>query len=165
MARNVFYSFNFDDDAWRVSQIKNMGAVSGQPILAANEFEEIQKGGKAAIEKWIDDKMTGKSCVVVLIGRNTAGRKWVEYEFKKAWSEERALLGVHIHKLEGDNGRPTGKGANPFKGFTIDGGKTRLDSVVPVYDPVQTTSKGVYNHIETNLADWVEDAITERKKH
>jgi hypothetical protein len=93
MARRVFYSFNFDDDAWRVSQVKHMGVVSGQPILTANKFEEVKKGGKSAIRKWIDDNMDGRSCVVVLIWRRTADRDWVGYEIKKGWTDRHALLG------------------------------------------------------------------------
>jgi hypothetical protein len=165
MARRVFYSFNFEDDSWRVSQVKNMGVVSGQPILTANKFEEIKKGGKSAIKRWIDENMEGKSCVVVLIGRRTAGRGWVDYEIKKGWADGRALLGVHIHKLEDANEKQSGKGRNPFGDFTINNGRTKLSSVVPVYDPSQVTSKGVYSHIERNLAAWVDHAVAERKKH
>jgi hypothetical protein len=165
MARRVFYSFNFDDDAWRVSQVKNMGVVSGQPILTANKFEEVKKGGKSAIRKWIDDNMDGRSCVVVLIGRRTADREWVDYEIKKGWADRRALLGVHIHKLEDDRKRQTTKGKNPFREFTINHGRTNLDSVARVYDPPQLTSNGVYRHIEKNLAAWVEHAIAERKEY
>jgi hypothetical protein len=165
MARRVFYSFNFDDDSWRVSQVKNMGVVSGQPILTANKFEEIKKGGKSAIKRWIDENMDGKSCVIVLIGRKTAGREWVDYEIKKGWADGRALLGVYIHKLEDANEKQSTKGRNPFGDFTINNGHTKLSSVVPVYDPSQVTSKGVYGHIERNLAAWVDHAVAERKKH
>jgi hypothetical protein len=165
MARRVFYSFNFDDDAWRVSQVKNMGVVSGQPILTANKFEDVRKGGKSAIKRWIDQNMEGKSCVIVLIGRRTAGREWVEYEIKKGWKDGRALLGVHIHKLADGRERQSAKGRNPFRDFTINNGRTRLDSIVPVYDPAPTTSRGVYRHVELNLASWVEHAIAERQKH
>ena len=82
MARRVFYSFHYDLDNWRVQQVKNMGAVEGQPLLSANEWEDVEAGGAKAIQKWIDEQMAGKSCNVVLIGSETAGRRWVEYEIK-----------------------------------------------------------------------------------
>ncbi|UAN56213.1 TIR domain-containing protein [Serratia sp. JSRIV004] len=46
---------------------------SGELILAtANEWEEFKRKGDTAIERWIDDSLVGKSCVVVLVGSETA---------------------------------------------------------------------------------------------
>jgi hypothetical protein len=75
MARKVFHSFHYDRDAWRVSMVKNMGVVEGQPLLSSYQWEEVKKKGDAGIQAWIDDQMKGQSCVVVLIGAQTAGRK------------------------------------------------------------------------------------------
>lgn len=36
------------------------------------------------IEKWIDDNMNYRSCVVVLIGEETANRKWVKHRNSKS---------------------------------------------------------------------------------
>src|SRR3712207_8916772 len=49
-------------------------------------WETVRRGGTAAIQKWIDGEMAYKRAVVVLIGRETAGRPWVKYEIEKAWS-------------------------------------------------------------------------------
>lgn len=80
MARKVFYSFHFKPDNWRASQVRNMGVIEGNAPVSDNEWEEIKKGGDEAIESWINDQLSGKSCAIVLIGENTAGRKWIEYE-------------------------------------------------------------------------------------
>ena len=50
MAKSVFYSFHYDRDAWRVQQIIQMGALEGQPILNAQQWEEVKRKGDAAIE-------------------------------------------------------------------------------------------------------------------
>lgn len=162
MARKVFYSFHFQLDNWRVQQIKNIGAVEGQPLLSSNQWEDVKKGGDSAIEKWIDEQMVGKSCCVVLIGSETADRKWVEYEIKKARDNGKGLLGIYMHNLKDGNGNTTSMGKNPFSGFTIDGGKVRLDSVVKTYNPSGRTSTDVYDTIKNNLASWVETAISDR---
>ena len=47
------------------------------PVEAVALVEEVKRKGKASIEKWIDDNMYGKSCVVVLVGSETANRPWV----------------------------------------------------------------------------------------
>lgn len=159
MARKVFYSFHYQVDSWRVSQVKNMGSVEGQPLLSSNEWEDVAAGGDAAIEAWIDREMSGKSCNVVLIGSQTAGRKWIEHEFKKAWGANKGVVGIHIHRLLNQAGSSSSKGRNPFEGFTLNDGKVRFDSVVPVYDPSGSDSSAVYATIKNNIEAWVEEAI------
>ena len=125
MARRVFFSFHFDNDYWRTQQVRQINALEGQPLASPNAWEEVKRRGDASIEKWIDDNMTGKSCNILLIGSQTAGRKWVEYEFKKAWTDRKGVLGIHIHKLLDSHQKSSTKGRNPFSGFTIDDGKTK----------------------------------------
>ncbi len=80
---------------------------------------------------------------------------------RKGWKDGRAVLGIHIHNLEDSLGNQSSKGANPFGGFTVEGKK--LSSIVKAYDPPYSTSKYVYSHISSNLADWIEEAIEIRK--
>ena len=77
-----------------------MGIVDGQKICNPNEWETIKRRSDDAIQKWIDENMRDRSCVVVLIGSQTANREWVQYEIKKAWKYRKALLGVYIHGLK-----------------------------------------------------------------
>jgi hypothetical protein len=72
MARKVFYSFHFDNDHWRASQVRNMGALEGNSELSDNDWEAVKRGGDAAIQRWIDGQMLGRSCAVVLVGSETA---------------------------------------------------------------------------------------------
>lgn len=162
MARRIFYSFYYDEDCWRVSQVKNMGAVEGQPLLSPNAWEEVEEGGDAAIEEWIDDNMKGKSCLVVLIGAKTSGRRWVKYEIKKAWKDGKGVMGVYIHGLKNADGDQGTKGSNPFSQFTVDG--EEMTKYAKAYDTPYSTSTNVYEYIKDNLADWVEEAIELREK-
>lgn len=164
MARRVFYSFHYQLDNWRVQQVMNMGAIEGQPLLNSQQWEDVAKGGDAAIQRWIDEQMKGKSCNVVLIGSQTAGRKWVQYEFTKAWRDGKGVVGIHIHRLLDRNGNSTSKGRNPFSGFTLKEGTVQFDAVVPVYDPTGQTSTDVYNTIRNNIERWVEYAIGVRNR-
>ncbi len=43
MARNVFFSFHFANDFWRTQQVRNIGALEGQKLYTANEWEEVKK--------------------------------------------------------------------------------------------------------------------------
>lgn len=49
MARRVFFSFHYKPNSWRVSQVKQMGSIEGQPLLTSNEWEEVEKGGDKKI--------------------------------------------------------------------------------------------------------------------
>jgi hypothetical protein len=138
-----------------------MGVIDGDKPASDNDWETIKQGGDAAIQKWIDSQLDGKSVAIVLVGADTAGRKWINYEIKKAWDDKKGLLGIHIHNLKDNDGNQAVKGNNPFSGFTVAG--RDLSSIVKTYDPPYTTSTDVYNHIKDNLAAWIETAVELRK--
>ena len=157
MSRRVFFSFHYQPDNWRASQVRNMGVVEGNVPVRDNDWEVIAKGGDAAIRKWINSQMHGRSCIVVLIGNRTAERKWIRYEIEKAWNDGKGLVGIYIHHLKNRASRQALKGKNPFDYFAINGRK--LSSVVKAYDPPYKRSRNVYRHIDENIENWVEEAI------
>ena len=155
MARQIFYSFHFDNDVMRVQQIRNIGTLEDNKPVSANNWEEIRKKGDPAIEKWIDDNMKYRSCVVVLVGEDTSKRPWVKYEIKKAWKDGKGLLGIYIHNLKDPNTGKSNKGINPFDQFTF---KDRDGNVktIPCKNPSYSDA---YNDIKDNLEEWIEEAI------
>jgi hypothetical protein len=163
MARKAFYSFHFRPDNSRAGQVRNMGVVEGNVPVSDNDWEAVKKGGDAAIQKWIDSQLSGKSVAIVLIGSATAGRKWIKYEIEKAWKLGKGVLGIYIHRLKDLDGNQSSQGRNPFDDF--DFGTTKFSSIVKAYNPPYTDSKQVYRYIHDNLADWIEEAITIRAKY
>lgn len=157
----VFFSFHFDNDVMRVQQVRNIGALEDNRPASANDWEEVKRKGDAAIEKWIDENMKYRSCVVVLVGSETANRKWVKHEIRKAWADGKGLVGVHVHNLKCPRNGQCGQGGNPFYQFTFDSGK-RLSDVVKCYNPNAYDS---YNDIAKNLEAWVDEAIWIRKNN
>lgn len=163
MARCVFYSFHYILDCWRAATVRGIGSVEGNKPASDNDWEAVKKGGDKAIQNWIDGQLYGKSCAVVLIGTNTAGRKWINYEIKKAWSENKGLLGIHIHNLKDSAGNQSTMGANPFQQFNLNG--TPLSSIVKAYNPPYLDSKDVYQYIADNLAGWFDEAVAIRARY
>jgi hypothetical protein len=157
--RQVFYSFHFGNDVKRVQQIRNIGVLEGNTPVSVNEWESIKKNGDKAVEKWINDNMYHKSCVIVLVGEETANRPWVKYEIKKAWADGKGLLGIYIHNLKDLKNGTCNKGKNPFEQFTFNDGK-KLSDIVKCYDP---KSSDAYNDIASNIDAWIEQAIENRK--
>ncbi|HPL67084.1 MAG TPA: TIR domain-containing protein [Smithellaceae bacterium] len=157
--RQVFFSFHFDNDVMRVQQIRNIGAIEDNKPVSANDWEEIKKKGNDAIKKWINENMAYRSCVVVLIGEETAKRPWVRYEIEKAWNDGKGLLGIYIHNIKCPRNGTCDKGPNPFDEFNFKNGN-KLSTAVKCHNPKSTDA---YNDIKNNIDDWIESAIAARK--
>lgn len=162
MARRVFYSFHYKPDNARASQVRNMGVVEGNKPASDNDWETIIGKGDDAIRNCIRGQLNGRSCVIVLIGEKTAGRKWIKYEIKTSWNEGKGVLGIYIHNLKDLSGNKVDKGKNPFDDFTMERDNEKLSTIVKAYNPPYADSKKVYDHISENISEWIEEAITIR---
>lgn len=163
VARKVFHSFHYRNDVQRASRVKNIGRLEGQQELSPNRWEEVKAQGDQAVKTWINSQMRDKSCLIVLIGAETANRKWVRYEIQHAWDNGKGVVGVNIHNLVDLNGYTSSRGPNPFDRFTING--VDMSSIVKRKNPAGDTSKAVYNRIVEMLPAWVEEAIEIRKQY
>jgi hypothetical protein len=159
MAREpVFYSFHYDNDVFRVQQIRNMGVVDGDEPVSPNDWEQVKQKGDAAVERWIDESMKYKRCVIVLIGSDTASRKWVKHEIKRAWELKKGLFGIYIQNLKCPRNGTCSKGANPFANWNVNG--QSMAHLITCHDPGDWDA---YGEISRNMADWVSQAIDAAK--
>jgi hypothetical protein len=159
MARNFFYSFHYDGDAWRASQVRNVGVVDGNTPIRDNDWEQVKKGGDKAVEKWIDDQLNGRSCAVVLVGAQTALRPWVIYEISRAWNLNKGVVGIRIHNLLNEAKVQSTMGPNPFDKVTLNSTGKSLSSIVTLYNPPKSDSTDVYADIKAKIEGLVEAAI------
>jgi len=155
--RRVFYSFHFDNDVMRVQQIRNMGVIEGNEPISPNRWEEVQRAGEAAVKRWIDDNMYNRSCVVVLVGSQTAQRRWVKYEIEKGWTDGKGLLGIYVHNVKCPRNDVCVQGTNPFEQFNIAG--KPFSNIAKCCNP---QSWDAYNGIANNIDTWIEEAISIR---
>lgn len=159
--RQVFFSFHYAKDVWRAGQVKNMGVVDNSSTWSANDWEEVRYKTDTKIKEWIDSQMAMRSCVVVLIGKETSSRKWVKYEIEKAYELGKGIVGVYVHNLKDADGNQTTQGANPFYSvYTSDG--HRLSNYVECYNPPHSTSTYVYDDIKEHLPEYIERAINNK---
>ncbi len=117
MARKVFFSFHYDRDSWRVSQVRNCNVVSGyekNPFYDKARWEQVKRQGDAAIKRWIDERLRGTSVTVVLIGQETSKRRWVRYEIERSIALGKGLLGIDISKINDQLGQTDETGVNPL---------------------------------------------------
>lgn len=154
--RKIFYSFHFDNDVFRVQQIRNIGVIEGNEPTTPNTWEQIKRSPNG-VQNWISENLKGKSCLIVLIGSETSKRPWVKYEIEQAWKAGKAVFGIYIHNLNCLRNGTCSKGANPFDQFNFT--KANGQAYVPiVYDP---PSWRAYNHISENISAWIERAIAD----
>ncbi|MCY3973503.1 MAG: TIR domain-containing protein [Candidatus Dadabacteria bacterium] len=179
--RRIFYSFHFENDVMRVQQIRNIGALEDNEPVSVNKWEEIKREGDDSIENWIRDTMSGCSCLVVLVGEETAQRHWVQYEIQHAWEQGKGVLGIYINNIKDLKYGKGYRGENPFKNFVLDDegnllkrgsfsyffnwpfeDSRYLSRIVRCYVP---KSKDAYNDIKDNLELWIEKAIKKRNRY
>ena len=113
MARRVFFSFHYQNDVWRANQIRNSHIVDGTAAAGfqdASLWEKTKKEGDEAIKRLINKGLENTTVTVVLIGSQTANRKYVRYEIEQSIARGNGLLGVFIHNLKDQDGKTTTKG-------------------------------------------------------
>ncbi len=165
MARRCFFSFHYKPDSQRAAQVRQIGAIEGNKPATDNDWETITKGGNSAIEKWISEQMSGKSCTVVLVGSETADRKWINHEIVKSWDKGMGVVGIYIHGLKNLDGKTATKGNNPFDYVTHGPTQKKLSTIVKCYNPAGEDSKERYAWIAKHLVNAVEEAIKIRSEN
>ena len=118
MARRVFFSFHYQQDVWRVNQIRSIPNITGSAAAGFTDsslWEEAEKKGDAAIKKLIDDGLANTSVTLVCIGSKTAGRKYIDYEIEQSNRRGNGILGVKIHHLKDKDGKTDPEGTTPSK--------------------------------------------------
>lgn len=157
MSRKVFYSFHYEHDSQRAAQVRNSHAIANEDeygVIDSVDWEKVERQGKQAIEKWINEQLKYTSVTVVLIGVETAEREWVNYEIRKSWERGNGLVGVRIHNVKNLDSKTDVAGPNPFDNIVLENGSP-LSSVCRTYDWV--TDDGI-----ANLGKWAEEAFQAR---
>ncbi len=157
MLRKVFFSFHYQRDVWRVNPVRNSWLMKPDhetsKFLDAAEREKVWRGGESAIKTWINEQLNGTSVTVVLIGSQTAGRQFVNYEIEQSHKQKKGLLGIYIHQIKNNNQQQDNKGRNPFDDWCIteNGQKRLLSQTYQTYDWVNDNGYA-------NMPNWIEQA-------
>lgn len=157
MARQTFFSFHYANDVWRASVVRNSNVVARTTDQVGyydkGLWESARTTGDAAVRRLIDRGLAGASVTVVLVGAETAWRRWVLYEIEKSHKGRKGLLAIRIHGIRDRHGRISVAGPNPFDRLTVRGylRPRRLSEIYPLHDWVADDGY-------TNAAGWIEQA-------
>ena len=141
MARRVFFSFEYEHDVSRAMVVRNSWVTQGKEaagFIDAADFEEVKRGGDAAIKRWIRNQLSGTSVTVVLVGSHTCSSRYVEYEIEQSEARGNGLLGIDVSKIKDLDGTTT----------------ERCGKIPRGYDFYLWNKDEGYN----NMGDWIERA-------
>lgn len=116
MARRVFFSFHYENDIWRASNVRNAHVVEGTAAAGFQDgslWEEARKKGDEALKQLINKGMEGSTVTAVLIGAETASRPWVDYEIEQSIKRGNGLLGIYIDQIKDKNSQTSRRGPVP----------------------------------------------------
>jgi len=145
--RHVYFAFHYKSDIWRVNQVRNSGLLFGARSVGFADrslWERAKTKGASALKKLILDGLEGTSATVVLIGEETADRRWVRFELQESRDRGNALIGVRIHHLADQRGDASRRGRVP-------------DLLREVGAPVYAWTAEAHD-----LGEWVEQAIDDQ---
>jgi hypothetical protein len=114
--RRVFFSFHYEQDVWRATNVRNAGKVDATTAAGwddASIWEEAKRKGRPELERLIKAGLRGTSVTAVLIGTETARRPWVIYEIQQSIDRGNGLIGVRIHKIRDQHGQRSRRGPTP----------------------------------------------------
>jgi len=165
MARHIFFSFHYKPDAWRASTVRSIGSIEGNKPANDNDWETVISQSDSAIKNWIASQMQGRSCTIVLVGSDTANRKWINHEIVQSWNNGMGVVGIRIHGLKNSLGFVSKSGANPFDYITYGDNGKKLSSIVKCYNPPGADSKQRYDWIKNNIAAAADEAVEIRRNN
>jgi len=163
MARRAFFSFHYSGDINRIGIVRNSWVTKKNRDDAgfwdAADWEKVRKDTDSAIKRWINNQLENTSVTVVLIGKDTSTRPWVNYEIEESIKRGNGLLGIYIHKINGLGFGTSLKGSNPLDQHNvyISG---RLYNASRLYSTYDWVDDDGYNKI----GDWIENAAKKAGK-
>ena len=154
MARNVYFSFHYQRDIFRVQVVRNSWVCYPSNRHAGyfdhGLWEEAKTKGAATIRRMIDEGMQQTGVTVVLIGAETASRPWVDYEIRRSIELGKGLVGIRINNIDSVGKGIDLAGLNPFNAYgPYSGNSLRTAYEVPIYD-------WIHDQGYRNFGSWVD---------
>ncbi len=116
MPRYAFFSFAYEDVSnFKANVVRNSWLLrnSEDSFVDGSIWEKSKIKDPNKLKQLISIGLKKTSVTIVLIGKNTANRRWVQYEIIKSFEKGNGIIGIHINRIKGRTGL-TKRGPNPF---------------------------------------------------
>jgi hypothetical protein len=135
VARRTFFSFHYKPDVTRAWVVRNswvtklaQGERDDAGFFDSSVFEAAQRESDEVLKRFLREGLKNTTVTCVLVGSETALRRWVRYEIFQSFMRGNGLLAVRVHSIPGFNKLPSPAGSNPFDSvaFAVDGDQIRF---------------------------------------
>ncbi|MCP4438512.1 MAG: hypothetical protein GY810_06165 [Aureispira sp.] len=113
-----FFSFHFSHDFDRICTVTDTWLkqpnTSMTPFISTAQIIEMMKEGLPAILRWVNEEVAKSDAVVLLIGSQTEGRYFIEYEIQQAILQQKPIYGIHINQVPDKSGKTEAKSLSPL---------------------------------------------------
>ena len=118
MARRTFFSFHYQNDSWRVWNVRNSWVANGTReaygFFDGSVIEKKKRESDDSLKRFLREGLDNTSVTCILAGQCTHQRSWVRYEIAQSMVKGHGLLSVFIHQLKDKDGYTSKKGINPL---------------------------------------------------
>jgi hypothetical protein len=159
-AMDVYLAFDPLRDKGRAKDVATALEVGGCRVHAVWD-EDLSNSllgtGKSSrdTKSRIRSELKGRGVTMVLIGRDTAAKRWIQFAIRESLKRGHALVGVYVHGMPDEHGAMDLQGKNPLDRVLIDAtGKTRrAGDVFATYDWSRDAGRA-------HALEWVKAATT-----
>jgi hypothetical protein len=121
MARRAFFSFHYAPDVTRAWVVRNSWVtkvIQGQRedagFFDSSVFEAKERESDLVLKRFLREGLVNTTVTCVLVGKQTALRRWVRYEIFRSFIRGNGLLAIRIHSIPDLRKRTSEAGPNPF---------------------------------------------------
>ena len=118
--RRVFFSFHYQNDVWRVNQVRQSWRYNHEDTRESEGFfdgsiwESSKRTGPESLKSLIREGIKNTSVTCILAGSQTYERRWVRYEIARSVVKKNGLLTVRIDRMRNQQGSVSNEGPNPL---------------------------------------------------
>jgi hypothetical protein len=132
MAYRTFFSFHYKPDITRAMTVRNSWVTKEDRDKAgffdSSVFESKQRDSDDALRRFLREGLSNTSVTCVLVGTETARRKWVRYEILQSFVRGNGIFAARIHGIRNFQKQTAISGNNPLDSlaFAVRGDRVHL---------------------------------------
>jgi antiphage defense system Thoeris ThsB-like protein len=121
MTKRIYFSHDLDDPRADVVRSHWLAKPDREEagFFDALTWGDATMAGPATIRRMLASALDNTSVTCVLIGPQSAGRRWMRYEIIESMQRRNLLIGVRINGIPDRSQRTNAPGPNPFEQLTV----------------------------------------------
>lgn len=155
MTPRVFFTFHYEQDFWRATQVRDVWVRQGGEALGIWEppiWHEVVSG-KVSPVTLIDQALAQADVTAALISGSVSSQDYVQYAIKESHKRGKGLLAIYVYKIQDQQGGHGIIGNTRFGEIDRDANNQSV-----FFWQRYPTYRWVIDEGPKNLKDWIEEA-------